>query len=688
MMLAKARQLADQVLQEQKKSSAYEPLPVLDKHWLLRFKRDKGIVFRRPNMRFKCSKVVLLARLRAMWRNTIAVRRLAEHFLSTDLAQAFWGIDEKPLHFNEGGSKGARTLEVAGQPAVRLKENHAATRSRLSVMTTVVSNLATARDARKMPVELLFRGTERRIRNLKKPKDMAVSFACGPKGSYREDTIVQFIERHLPAWSEERAAARDYRVLMLDVATSHCGDAVWEAAWARGYVTLLHYGCTTGVAQVNDTALHGPLSRVYVDLEQEFFNEQQLHEPGNINRRPQDVVNDLCAAWRTVDHTMGVRGHLQNGLTIALDGSQDHLLAGQARNCWQELGMAAVRAETIAEVDALVQSGELASFAQWRQVVRHPDSQGVVWDEGAELEGELLPGELLWLEDGDAAAESADLQDIEAEVGEASASDAVVAVAAGEDASVVAAACEEAERLAKLKELRRQAGEVRMPSIAFHIDREITQAERGLRVNSGESHEAAALLRKALRERARAEAEKLAKQRERFRARLARLAHARMLASKRKREEAVAAALAKAAAAKAKEQAATAAEARALELLRLPLTFEPHECNGKTAAAMRARVACLQRVKLKCPPLPDELEVEWPKLRDEFCLRFPDTVHGHSGTAFLSKINACLQALGTHYDGRTRWNNPPRRGGNAQAFTAFVRRMRAAVPSSGFAASV
>jgi len=130
LMLAKARQLADQVLQEQKKSDAYEPLPVLDKHWLLRFKREKGIVFRRSNMRFKCSKTVLLARLRAMWRNTIAVRRLAEHFLSTDLAHAFLGIDEKPLHFNEGGSKGAHTLEVVGQPAVRLKENHAATRSR------------------------------------------------------------------------------------------------------------------------------------------------------------------------------------------------------------------------------------------------------------------------------------------------------------------------------------------------------------------------------------------------------------------------------------------------------------------------------------------------------------------------------------------------------------------------------
>ena len=47
-----------------------------------------------------------------------------------------------------------------------------------------------------------------------------------------------------------------------------------------GYVTLFHYGCTTGVAQVNDTDLHAELERVYCELEQAAFNEQQLYEPG------------------------------------------------------------------------------------------------------------------------------------------------------------------------------------------------------------------------------------------------------------------------------------------------------------------------------------------------------------------------------------------------------------------------
>jgi hypothetical protein len=56
-----------------------------------------------------------------------------------DLSPASFCIDAKPMHFNESGSKNVRTLEFRSAPAVSLKENHAATRKRFSVMTTVTS---------------------------------------------------------------------------------------------------------------------------------------------------------------------------------------------------------------------------------------------------------------------------------------------------------------------------------------------------------------------------------------------------------------------------------------------------------------------------------------------------------------------------------------------------------------------
>jgi hypothetical protein len=151
-VLMKARSIAEEILAAQRKTGSYGPLPKLDKNWLLRWKRDKGVVFRKPNCRYKTSKKVMTARLRAMWVNTIKVRQLAQRLLGKDLSDDMYGIDEKPLHFNESGSKNVRTLEIAGAPSVKLKENHSATRERVSVMTLVTTNLASIKQPRGLPV--------------------------------------------------------------------------------------------------------------------------------------------------------------------------------------------------------------------------------------------------------------------------------------------------------------------------------------------------------------------------------------------------------------------------------------------------------------------------------------------------------------------------------------------------------
>ena len=139
-VMLKARSIAHELFDIQRRTGCYTAMPKIDKFWLLRWKRDYGVVWRKPNRKFKASKATMIRRLRAMWLNTIRVRRLASLALDTDLADKFYGIDEKPLHFNEGGSKDVRTLEIAGAPAVRLKRNHAASRERVSVMTLVTSD--------------------------------------------------------------------------------------------------------------------------------------------------------------------------------------------------------------------------------------------------------------------------------------------------------------------------------------------------------------------------------------------------------------------------------------------------------------------------------------------------------------------------------------------------------------------
>lgn len=154
LVLMKAKELGEIALAQMRKSGEYTPLLVLDRGWLLRWKRDYGVTLRKPTQRYKCSKAVLLERLCAMWLNVIRIRRFFGYLTGVDVGLRIIGIDEKPIHMNEGGSKGVRTLEIAGAKSVKLKENHAATRERVSVMTCVCSDPAAATQPRFPPVSL------------------------------------------------------------------------------------------------------------------------------------------------------------------------------------------------------------------------------------------------------------------------------------------------------------------------------------------------------------------------------------------------------------------------------------------------------------------------------------------------------------------------------------------------------
>ena len=111
---------------------------------------------------------------------------------------------------------------------------------------------------------------------------------------------------------------------MMDSYAAHLTQKVNDTAWSRGYIALYHYGCTTALAQVNDTHLHAPLSKIYQDLETEcFLRRQDEHGSKDIGRSVQEVVDDVCETWRRVPHDMCARGHLNVGLTNNLDGTQD-----------------------------------------------------------------------------------------------------------------------------------------------------------------------------------------------------------------------------------------------------------------------------------------------------------------------------------------------------------------------------
>ncbi len=116
-VLLKARQIADVIVEEQVRTKAFVAMPKINAGWLMRWKKDKGIVLRKPNLRFKVSRPVLLARVKATWCNLLRVRYFASELIGSDLADRCYGVDEKPVHFNESGSKATRTCGVSLSPA-------------------------------------------------------------------------------------------------------------------------------------------------------------------------------------------------------------------------------------------------------------------------------------------------------------------------------------------------------------------------------------------------------------------------------------------------------------------------------------------------------------------------------------------------------------------------------------------
>ena len=138
-----------------------------------------------------------MERLEITWLNRRRVRRLRQ--LSFGYDPTTEGVDQKPVHSNESGSRTKQTLGWKGSHYVSLKECTSQTRERWTLMTHVASDLA--RFPESPPLEALFKGGVRVEEILKVAlTDICAggdyghipwfSAAVGPKGTYRQEYSV------------------------------------------------------------------------------------------------------------------------------------------------------------------------------------------------------------------------------------------------------------------------------------------------------------------------------------------------------------------------------------------------------------------------------------------------------------------------------------------------------------------
>ena len=122
-------------------------------------------------------------------------------FARGDLSPKFPDVSQKKI------KSGCRillhgTLAIQGAPTVPLRINHAATRERLSVVTTVCDDENAALQEKRLPIEVLFKGkTKKVLAALSLPAGLNISVAHAEKGSYREENVLNFLRRWLDEWN-------------------------------------------------------------------------------------------------------------------------------------------------------------------------------------------------------------------------------------------------------------------------------------------------------------------------------------------------------------------------------------------------------------------------------------------------------------------------------------------------------
>jgi hypothetical protein len=116
------------------------------------------------------------------------------------------------------------------------------------------------------------------------------------------------------------------------------------------------------------------------------------------------------------------------------------------------------------------------------------------------------------------------------------------------------------------------------------------------------------------------------------------------------------------------------------QLLAIPTMFTPKDCGQGGKHGLAARKNCLERLRLRAPPLPLHLAVIWNDRKHAYAKQMA-TIHGLAvGVAFIAEVNACLLALGVHYRGPTLYNGKGILTGDAKGFEVFVRRMGRILP--------
>ena len=345
-------------------------------------------------------------------------------------------------------------------------------------------------------------------------------------------------------------------------------------------------------------------------------------------------MQDVAAAKASIDPLESVRAHWAVGLSNALDGSEDYLLSGEAKKVWhsQRADMARRRQQIIEHVRQEVAAGNLT----WEKI-RHPLDPGVL-EEGQEI----VEHSEASLADCAADAESAERerkQDILLDWESVEEGHAIVPVEPHDCPEAVAQADEMAQRLVLLSNVSRAAASAKLPQVQWYCQREQHRIEKNAAsVNAEKGKEAAAILHRHLRVTRENDNAKLAGLRDEARKRRANVAKVKRLRAEAQHK---------------KDLKKESEAARLGKLSELPALFDAKNCGqghakGGTQEHVRKRKACMQRLRLRSPPLPDWLDALYDDITAWHVEDCGKRLKGAAGVGFLNGVDRVIAGLGHH----------------------------------------
>ena len=332
----------------------------LDWKWFKRWSMEYGLSLRAPNRKYKVAKWILEERFVIWWLNLARIRALAMCIFEYD--PEIENFDQSPFHRNEVGSQNSATLAVKGSNEVPLIEGHSDTRSRWTMNLTTFSNKERIEQGELPYAEFMFKADGQVL--LERLKGHLRSCGAGPwvsvatseKGSYREEDVLEFLDQHLP----EKPQWRRWRILAADDFSAHKTDNVFRLAWRRGYILLIHGGGATPVAQTPDTDLNQHVRREYTTVESGHIL-QEMRNGVVVPRIAQEKCMDLMmkVLKNPKLHLDAADGYKKNGATVALDGTEDHMIVREAGKFFQSLHVREKINREVAIVREEVKAGRL-----------------------------------------------------------------------------------------------------------------------------------------------------------------------------------------------------------------------------------------------------------------------------------------------------------------------------------------